>query len=72
VQEGEQLASGGIGPVQVLEDQHDGHPFRQPHQQAADRIKQLELVKLPAKRGCGSLFAQLGQQPSKSGEAIGG
>jgi hypothetical protein len=71
-QEGEQVAGGAVSPVQILQHQQHGGAFRQAHEQAADRVEQLQLVEPPSQGGRGPRLAgQVRQQPVKTGQALG-
>ncbi len=64
---GDQVAGGGVGPVQVLQDEDDGVPGGDALQQAGGQLEEPghALLVVPAAAGDGGALGQFGQQPGQ-------
>ena len=67
-QEGEEVARRAVGPVQVLDDEHERRLLGQPAEQGEQRLEQAGLGELLVGGG-GGRVAGLGQQPAQLGLA---
>ena len=65
-QEGEEVARRAVGPVQVLDDQHERRLLREPGEQGQQRLEQASLGELLVGGRAGGV-AGLGQQPAQLG-----
>lgn len=69
-QERDQLTGGLVGPVQILEHQHDRLAVAEPAQQAENQFKQLSHlnpVRRPVPGGfCRGIRVQFGQEPAQA------
>jgi hypothetical protein len=71
-QEGQQVAGGAVGPVQVLDDQQQRGQLGQPDQQRQHAVEQLDpLEAVPGRRRWAVVGGQLGQQPAQAGQGRG-
>ena len=70
-EEGEEVARRGVGPVGVLEHEHDRPALAEPVDERQQRLEQARLVAaLALGRGSSPLVAQLGQQLGERGARL--